>query len=112
VILSRKLQKTNKDQHILTIPKSIVQILNWQNKDAIEFGFEKGKIAITKAKVKNKTLTRKLQKTNKDQFILTIPKTLTQLLNWQNKDEIEFGFEHGKITITKGKRGKEVKRSA
>jgi antitoxin component of MazEF toxin-antitoxin module len=51
-------------------------------------------------------LVRKLQKTNKDQFILTIPKTLVQLLKWKNKDEIEFGFEKGKITITKsGKRG-------
>ena len=52
-------------------------------------------------------LTRKLQKTNKDQFILTIPKTLVQILKWKDKDKIEFGFERGKITITKakGKRG-------
>ena len=48
-------------------------------------------------------LARKLQKTNKDQFTLTIPKTLVQLLNWKDKDEIEFGFEKGKITITKEK---------
>jgi len=46
-------------------------------------------------------LIRTLQKTNKDQYILTIPKTLVQLLNWENKDKIEFGFERGKITITK-----------
>ncbi|MBW2968697.1 hypothetical protein KY314_01100 [Candidatus Woesearchaeota archaeon] len=45
-------------------------------------------------------LIRTLQKTNKDQYILTIPKTLVQLLNWENKDKIEFGFERGKITIT------------
>jgi hypothetical protein len=50
-------------------------------------------------------LTRKLQKTNKDQFILTIPKSLVQILKWKDKEEIEFGFERGKITITKGKRG-------
>lgn len=52
-------------------------------------------------------LNRRLQKTNKDQYILTIPKTLVQLLEWKDKDDIEFGFEHGKITITKikGKRG-------
>ena len=55
-------------------------------------------------------LTRKLQKTNKDQFILTIPKTLVQVLKWNDKDEIEFGLEKGKITITKAK-GKEVKKS-
>ncbi|MBD3362006.1 hypothetical protein GF358_04425 [Candidatus Woesearchaeota archaeon] len=50
-------------------------------------------------------ITRKLQKTSKDQYILTIPKTLVHLLNWKDKDEIEFGFQKGKITITKGKRG-------
>ena len=49
-------------------------------------------------------LTRTLQKTNKDQFTLTIPKNLVQILKWKNKDKIEFGFERGKITITK--RGK------
>jgi bifunctional DNA-binding transcriptional regulator/antitoxin component of YhaV-PrlF toxin-antitoxin module len=52
-------------------------------------------------------LTRKLQKTSKDQFILTIPKSLVQILEWKEKDVIEFGFDKGKITITKakGKRG-------
>lgn len=48
-------------------------------------------------------LTRKLQKTNKDQFILTIPKSLAQILDWKEKDEIEFGLERGKVTITKTK---------
>lgn len=52
-------------------------------------------------------LTRKLQKTNKDQYILTIPKSLAQILKWKDKDEIEFGFAQGKITLTKGKRGDE-----
>jgi len=50
-------------------------------------------------------LTRKLQKTSKDQYILTIPKTLVQLLEWKDKETIEFGFEKGKITITKAKKG-------
>jgi len=52
MILSRKLQKTNKDQYILTIPKSIAQILKWEDKDEIEFGFERGKLTITKVKGK------------------------------------------------------------
>lgn len=54
-------------------------------------------------------LTRILQKTNKGQYILTIPKSIAQLLEWNDKDEIEFGLEKGKITITKkkGKRGEE-----
>lgn len=50
--LTRKLQKTNKEQYILTIPKNIVQLLNWKDKDAIEFGMDKGKI--TMAKIKGK----------------------------------------------------------
>jgi bifunctional DNA-binding transcriptional regulator/antitoxin component of YhaV-PrlF toxin-antitoxin module len=56
-------------------------------------------------------LIRKLQKTNKDQYTLTIPKNIVQLLNWKDKDEIEFGMEKGKITITKAK-GKKGDRSA
>ena len=47
--LSRKLQRTNKDQYILTIPKSIVQLLNWKEQDEIEFGFEEGNITLKKA---------------------------------------------------------------
>ncbi|MEM4263960.1 MAG: AbrB/MazE/SpoVT family DNA-binding domain-containing protein [Candidatus Woesearchaeota archaeon] len=58
-------------------------------------------------------LTRKLQKTNKDQFTLTIPKALVQILDWKDKDVIEFGLERGKITITKaGKRGSAEQSSA
>lgn len=55
-------------------------------------------------------LIRKLQKTNKEQYILTIPKNIVQLLNWRDKDEIEFGFERGKLTITKakGKKGDRI----
>ena len=50
-------------------------------------------------------LSRRLQKTNKDQYILTIPKHLVDLLEWHDKDKIEFGFEDGKITLRKKKRG-------
>jgi len=44
-------------------------------------------------------LSRRLQKTNKDQYILTIPKQLVDLLGWKEKNRIEFGFEDGKITL-------------
>jgi len=49
-------------------------------------------------------ITRKLQKTPKDQYILTIPKTLVQILGWDDKDEIEFGFEQNKLTLRKVKK--------
>ena len=49
----------------------------------------------------SKGITRKLQRTPKDQYILTIPKTLVQILGWNEKDEIEFGFKDGKLTLKK-----------
>lgn len=49
-------------------------------------------------------ITRRLQKTPKDQYTVTIPKTLVQILGWEDKDEIEFGFEDGKITLSRVKK--------
>ncbi len=50
-------------------------------------------------------ITRKLQRTPKDQYTLTIPKTLVQILGWGEKDEVEFGFEKGKLTLKRIKKG-------
>ncbi len=52
----------------------------------------------------SKGITRKLQRTPKDQYTLTIPKTLVKLLDWNNKDEIDFGFENGKLTLKRVKK--------
>ena len=46
-------------------------------------------------------ITRKLQRTPKDQYTLTIPKMLIEILKWSDKDEIEFGFQKGKLTLRK-----------
>jgi len=51
-----------------------------------------------------KGITRKLQRTPKDQYTLTIPKTLVQILGWDDKDEIEFIFEQNKLTLRKVKK--------
>ena len=51
-----------------------------------------------------KGITRKLQRTPKDQYTLTIPKTLVQILGWNDKDEIEFGFEQNKLTLRRVKK--------
>lgn len=48
-MLKRRLQKTNKDQYILTIPKALVDILDWKDKDEIKFSLEKGSIKISQA---------------------------------------------------------------
>ncbi len=49
-------------------------------------------------------ITRKLQRTPKGQYILTIPKTLVQILGWTERDNIEFGFENGKLTLKRVKK--------
>lgn len=48
-------------------------------------------------------LTRRLQKTNRDQYTLTIPKSLIEILDWNEKSEIEIGFDGSKITLQKSK---------
>lgn len=108
--LRRRLQRTNKDQYTLTIPKQLVQLLGWSTKQQILFGFEKGKIQISPVEKQNEPqhlinssgLIRTLQKTPKDQYLLTIPKALVQLLGFKDKQEILFGFEKGRITLTTG----------
>ncbi len=49
-------------------------------------------------------LTRKLQRTKKDQYTLTIPKALVELLNLKEQDEIEFNLVDGNITLKKSAR--------
>jgi antitoxin component of MazEF toxin-antitoxin module len=49
-------------------------------------------------------VARKLQRTPKDQFTLTIPKTLVQVLGWNDKDEIKFSFEEGEVVIWRVKK--------
>jgi bifunctional DNA-binding transcriptional regulator/antitoxin component of YhaV-PrlF toxin-antitoxin module len=52
----------------------------------------------------SKGITRKLQKTPKDQYTLTVPKTLVQILGWDDKDEIEFVFEKDALTLRRVKK--------
>lgn len=49
-------------------------------------------------------IRRKLQKTPKDQYTLTIPKLLVQLLDWKDKDEIEFDVSKDKIVLRRVKK--------
>lgn len=46
--MKRRLQRTNKDQYLLTIPKSLVEILKLKEKDEIEFILHKDGIMIKK----------------------------------------------------------------
>ena len=54
-----------------------------------------------------KSLSRKLQKTNKDQYTVTIPKALIALLGLKEQDELEFGLEGNKLTLKKRRGGLE-----
>lgn len=51
-----------------------------------------------------KGITRKLQRTPKDQYTVTIPKTLVQILGWDDKDELEFLFEQDKLVLKRAKK--------
>ncbi|MBI4148400.1 hypothetical protein HY490_03860 [Candidatus Woesearchaeota archaeon] len=100
--LQRRLQRTNKDQYTLTIPKQLVQLLGWSTKQKILFGFDRAKVTLSPLDTATSTspgLVRILQRTPKDQFLLTIPKALVQLLGWKDKQEILFGFDKGKISL-------------
>lgn len=44
---------------------------------------------------------RRLQKTNKDQYTVTIPKTLVQVLGWNAKDQVSFSLLDGKVVLSK-----------
>lgn len=49
-------------------------------------------------------LTRKLQRTKKDQYTLTIPKALVELLGLKEQDELEFGLDGDNIVVKKSKK--------
>jgi bifunctional DNA-binding transcriptional regulator/antitoxin component of YhaV-PrlF toxin-antitoxin module len=46
-------------------------------------------------------IIRKLQKTKKDQYTLTIPKTLVELLGLKEQDVIEFKLRGNEIILKK-----------
>lgn len=48
---------------------------------------------------------RKLQKTEKDQYTLTIPKILVEILKLKAQDEIEIELQGEKLVLKKHKRG-------
>ena len=98
--LTRRLQRTSKDQYILTIPKSLVQILQWQEHQTLSFGFDKGKLILLPNTEQKPT--RKLQLTPKGQYTLTLPKPLVQILQWNDKEIVTFGFDNGKISLARG----------
>ena len=56
-------------------------------------------------------LTRKLQRTKKDQYTLTIPKALIHLLDLKEQDELEFSLDGDKVVITKPKKKRGEKRA-
>ncbi len=85
--MKRKLQKTNKDQYLLTIPKKVIKELGWQDKTELSFQYENSALFLQQ---KPGAITRRLQRTNKNQYLLTIPKTLIAVTGWLPKEAITF----------------------
>jgi AbrB family looped-hinge helix DNA binding protein len=50
-------------------------------------------------------LTRRLQRTKKDQYTVTIPKAIVELLGLKEQDVLEFSLDSEKIILKKHKRG-------
>lgn len=46
--MKRRLQRTNKDQYLLTVPKAIVELLQLKEKDEIEFLLHKDGLLLKK----------------------------------------------------------------
>ena len=46
--ITRRLQRTSKDQYTLTIPTMLVEILGLKEQDVIDFSLDKGAIVLKK----------------------------------------------------------------
>ena len=44
---------------------------------------------------------RRLQKTNKDQYTITIPKTLVEVLGWDAQDQLSFSLQGDSLVLSK-----------
>ncbi len=95
----RRLQRTNKGQYTLTIPKQLVRILGLGEQDAVAFGLSGGEVTLQKS-VRAGT-TRKVQRTDKDQYTVTVPKPLVELLGLQEHDKLEFCLTGKIVTLRK-----------
>jgi bifunctional DNA-binding transcriptional regulator/antitoxin component of YhaV-PrlF toxin-antitoxin module len=86
-----KIQKNQNGQFFLTIPKTIGEILNLKQSDVFEFKLNKNfDIFLKKVDKKTKSIHRKLQRTTNKQFIITIPKTLCEILLIGQEEKIKF----------------------
>ena len=99
--LARLLQRNTNGQYTLTLPKQIVLLLGWKSHEILSFSFLNDAITISKTENEN-DLCRKLQMTNKSQFILTIPKNLIQILKWDDKQKVIFEMTNSSLVISKG----------
>lgn len=97
-MLSRKLQRTNKDQYTVTIPKALVDLLSWKEQSEITFNHKRNALALSKQRKKD-AISRQLQKTNKDQYTITIPKTFIELLNWKEQQQISFSLDNNNLIL-------------
>ena len=94
----RRLQRTNKNQYLLTIPKTLVAVLGLRPQQAVTFSLVKDAVQVRKG---TQLPSRRVQCTNKDQYTLTMPKTLIDVLMWRGKDSIGFSLDKESLCIRK-----------
>lgn len=97
-MLSRKLQKTNKDQYTVTIPKALIELLDWKEQNELTFYHQKNFLALSKQRKKDLP-SRRLQKTNKDQYTITVPKEFIEKLSWKEQKQITFSLDNNNLIL-------------
>lgn len=102
--LTRRLQRTAKSQYTLTVPKALVELLRLKEQQRLAFSLE-GASILLHTKPVARGLTRRLQRTKKDQYTLTIPKALVELLGLKEQDLLAFSLSGDRISLAKVKKG-------
>jgi antitoxin component of MazEF toxin-antitoxin module len=86
-----KIQANQNGQFFLTIPKTIGEIMDLKQSDVFEFNLDRDfNIFLRRVEGKTKSIHRKIQCTTNNQFIITIPKTLCEILSLGQGENIRF----------------------
>lgn len=101
--LTRRLQRTAKGQYTLTVPKALVELLRLKEQQPLAFSLD-GVSIVLHVKPAARSLTRRLQRTKKDQYTLTVPKALVELIGLKVQDALEFSLDGDKIVLVKNRK--------
>ncbi|MBN1385667.1 hypothetical protein JW968_01675 [Candidatus Woesearchaeota archaeon] len=103
---SSRLQYPNSKQYILTIPKNLVLLMRWKEKDIISFSMD-GKAVHLDRQAEKSGVFSVLQYPQRRQYLLTIPKTLVELKGWKKSEKIIFMLDEDGRLMIKGCRNEQ-----